>query len=109
MDVRFLIRRDTDLQDVRDEREIHTASYNIGSDQNAILGFTEGIRGAGALALAHAGVEDADFWHARKILEDIAIEIDECGCGSEDDGFERRGADHGHLRAEGAYHCSSDV
>ncbi len=88
MDVGFFVRRDTDLEDVRDEREVHASGYDVCGDEDPILGISEIVGDLCTLRLADAGVQDAGRWHARQCLEDISVKVDERGSWGEDDGFE---------------------
>ena len=61
VDVGLLVRRDADLEDVGNGREVHAASNNVGGDEDAASSVAEGIRDLRALGLRVAGVEDGDW------------------------------------------------
>jgi hypothetical protein len=57
MDVGLAVTGETDLDHVGDVGEIHTASCDVGREEDARLAVAEVIRSAGALALRKLGVD----------------------------------------------------
>lgn len=67
MDVLVTVGRNTDLDDVSDAGEVHTASGNIGGDHNGGLSTTEAIRDASTLLLSKLAVHRRNLSWVKRV------------------------------------------
>ena len=86
MDVLLTVGRNTDLDDKRHTRIVHTTSGNVRCEENCAGGTTETIGDAGTLHLGETTVEFHNFGFG-KVVENAVHVADHFGGGEEDNDF----------------------